>query len=76
VQIQMPANQKKLLLIDSNPSRYSKKVLENFRNNNAIVLTFPSHLTHIIRPFDVRLASRLKVATKKILRRIKILFKN
>ena len=60
-----------LLFLDGHSSRMCPEAIENFRNNNVMVITFPSHLTHIMQPFDVGLAYPMKAYHKNILRKLK-----
>ena len=52
--------QRILLLIDGHPSRKNYAAIEYLRLNGIDVLTFPSHCTHLMQPFDVLVASALK----------------
>ena len=52
--------QRILLLLDGHPSRKNYAAIEYPRLNGIDVLTFPSHCTHLMQPFDVLIASALK----------------
>lgn len=52
--------QRILLLLDGHPSRKNYAAIEYLRLNGIDVLTFPSHCTHLMQPFDVLIASALK----------------
>ena len=53
-------NNRILLLVDGHPSRRCFAGIEYLRMNGVDLLTFPSHCTHLLQPFDVLCASALK----------------
>ena len=56
-----------LLLLDGHPSRWDFKANLIFYCFNVNVLTFAGHCSHLMRAFDVGIASPLKMALKQLL---------
>ena len=70
MRIFMNENEKKtpfVLFLDGHPSRFSPFGLRFMHMYNIIVIIFPSHSSHVFQPFDVSLASPLKVSYEKML---------
>jgi len=63
-------NEPILLILDGHISRANVAALVLLRNENIHFLTLPSHLTHILQPYDVGIAQSLRSSFKKILRKI------
>lgn len=49
-----------ILLVDNHSSRFTSLGIEYLNQNNIKLITFPSHCTHVLQPFDVSVARRLK----------------
>ena len=60
-------NSKILLVLDGNSSRSTPFIIDLFRKENIDLLILPSHLTHILQPFDVVIASELKITFRSCL---------
>ena len=57
-----------ILLVDNHSSRFTSLGIEYLNQNNIKLITFPSHCTHVLQPFDVSVARALKsrITTSKI----------
>jgi len=53
IALNLPENSKFLLFLDSHSSRESSETLELLKKNNIVVVSFPSHTSHILQPLDV-----------------------
>ena len=69
--LNLPEELPVLLFLDSHSSRCCPEALKQCQRNNITVITFPSHLTHVLQPFDVVIAAPLKSYIKSLLRRYK-----
>ena len=54
-------NDQIILLVDNHPSRYTPYAVEFLAMHNIKLITFPSHSTHVLQPFDVGVAYPLKL---------------
>ncbi|RPD81673.1 DDE-domain-containing protein, partial [Lentinus tigrinus ALCF2SS1-7] len=54
------AGRRRLLLVDGHVSHYTFALLDYARQNNIVVLCYPSHATHIYQGLDVVIFSVLK----------------
>ena len=57
-----------LLFLDAHSSRASVEALEYLKSQNIILLTFPSHHTHVLQMIDVVIARSFKAEIKKEVR--------
>ena len=58
-------NQKVFLFVDGHPSRLSPFGMRLLVRFNIVCIIFPSHSTHILQPFDIDVASPLKLDYQK-----------
>lgn len=58
----LPPARPVLLVMDSHASHLSPEALQMAEDNRIILLTFPSHTTHVLQPLDVSVYRSLKVA--------------
>jgi hypothetical protein len=56
------SGQTRLLIVDGHSSHYTLGFLEHARDNNVVVLCYPSHSTHVYQGLDVVIFSVLKRA--------------
>ena len=56
-----------LLYLDGHMTRLNPAGIDYLKKNNIMVIIFPSHISHIIQPFDVGCGSPLKSMFKKLL---------
>ena len=56
-----------LLIMDGHGSRKCPEALNLFRFHNVCLLILPAHCTHLLQPFDVGLASSLKINFRRYL---------
>ena len=57
-----------VLFMDSHASHISPEVIAMASANNIIIITFPSHTSHLLQPLDVAVYRPLKLAWQKYLR--------
>ena len=48
------------MYLDGNSSRANPAAIKFMKDHAVIVVIFPSHVTHIVQPFDVSVAAGLK----------------
>ena len=72
--LQLPAtirDSPALLYLDGHVSRQNYAAMDYLRRHNVIVIILPSHVTHILQPFDVGIAGPYKSSFKKsVLRKL------
>ena len=56
-----------LLYLDGHMTRLNPAAIDYMKKHNIIVIIFPSHVSHILQPFDVGCASPLKSMFKKLI---------
>ncbi len=49
----LPENAPFLLFLDSHSSRESSETLEYLKQNHVVMMTYPSHCSHLLQPLDV-----------------------
>jgi hypothetical protein len=55
-----------LLILDGHSSRWTSEAIALLRNGGVDVLVLPAHCTHVLQPFDVCVASPLKMALARL----------
>ena len=64
----IPSSRPVVLLMDSHASHISPEVITMASANQIIIVTFPSHTSHLLQPLDVAVYRPLKLAWQKYLR--------
>jgi hypothetical protein len=54
-----------VLLMDGHSSHYSLKLLDHARENNIVILGYPSHCTHVLQGLDVVCFAKMKNKFRK-----------
>ena len=61
-----PPDQRAVLFLDGHGTRNNKEMMQLFKNAYIDVIIFPSHLTHLMQPFDVIIAAPFKKALSEL----------